>query len=55
LREYVLAEQERREVSDCCRAGTIWDLAIYAGTGAVELSATDLPVALDEIYRNVLQ
>ena len=27
---------------------------IYAGTGAVELSAIDLSVALDEIYRNVL-
>jgi Uma2 family endonuclease len=55
LREYVLAEQERREVRVFRRAGPTWDIATYAGTGAVELSAIDLSVPLDEIYRNVLR
>jgi Uma2 family endonuclease len=54
LREYVLAEQDRREVRVYRRAGTTWDLAVFAGTAKVELASVELSLSLDEIYGDVL-
>jgi Uma2 family endonuclease len=54
LREYVLAEQERREVRVYRRAGSTWDLATYGGNDIVQLASVDLSVSFDEIYGTVL-
>jgi len=54
LREYVLAEQDRREVRVYRRAGATWDLATFAGTAPIELSSVEFSVSLDEIYGDVL-
>jgi Uma2 family endonuclease len=54
LREYVLVEQERREVRVYRRAGTTWDFATYGGTDSVQLESVDLSVSFDEIYGTAL-
>lgn len=54
LREYVLAEQERREVRVYRRTGTTWDFATYEGTDLVRLGSVDLSVSFDGIYGTAL-
>ncbi len=54
LREYMLVEQERREVRVYRRAATTWDFATYDGTDSVELESVDLSVSFDEIYGTAL-
>lgn len=54
LREYVLAEQERREVRVYRRAGTSWDLATYAGRTPIGLTSVDLTDPLNDIYGGIL-
>lgn len=54
LQEYVLAEQERREVRVYRRAGAGWTLATCAGTAPVELASLDLTLSLDDIYGGIL-
>ncbi len=54
LREYVLAEQERREVRVYRRTGATWELATYADTASVDLASVDLSLPLDDVYRDVL-
>ncbi|MGE0120376.1 MAG: Uma2 family endonuclease [Dongiaceae bacterium] len=54
LRDYVLVEQDRREVRVYRRTNTAWDLASYAGTDAVEMTSVGLSLPLDEIYRGLL-
>ncbi len=54
LREYVLAEQERREVRVYRRTGPAWDLVTVAGNASIALTSVELSVSLDEIYGDVL-
>lgn len=54
LREYLLVEQERREVRVHRRNGTSWDTAVYAGAAPVRLESVDMSLSLDEIYGDVL-
>ena len=54
LREYVLVEQERREVRMHRRAGSGWETTDYTGAAAVELASVNLTLSLDDIYRDVL-
>jgi Uma2 family endonuclease len=50
LREYVLVEQQRREIRVYRRAGASWDLSNFSGPGPLHLASVDLDVSLDEIY-----
>jgi Uma2 family endonuclease len=54
LREYVLAEQDRREVRIHRRTGNGWESTTYTGTAKVPLESVDLSLSLDEIYEKVL-
>jgi Uma2 family endonuclease len=54
LREYVLAEQDRREVRVHRRVTDGWESATDTGAATVPLESVDLALPLDEIYRNVL-
>src|SRR5262249_54452368 len=54
LREYVIAEQDRRQVRVYRRLDAAWSSAIYAGTSSLELKSVDLVVPLDEIYGEAL-
>lgn len=54
LREYVLAEQDRREVRVHHRSAASWDLAAYAGADTLRLASVDLSLPLDDIYRDIL-
>lgn len=54
LREYVLAEQDRREVRVISRAGGTWESATYTGAMTLPLESVDLAMSLDEIYGDVL-
>lgn len=53
LREYVLAEQDRREVRVYRRTDSTWDLATYAPEAQIHLASVDLTLSLNEIYRDV--
>ena len=54
LREYVLAEQDRRELRIHRRADGAWETAVYTGTMTLPLASVDLNLPLDEVYRDVL-
>lgn len=54
LQEYVLAEQDRREVRLHRRDGEEWETVSYAGGAEFRLASVDLTLSLDEIYRDVL-
>lgn len=54
LREYVLAEQDRREVRAHRRTSGGWESAVYTGSATLPLASVDLALPLDEIYRDVL-
>ena len=53
LREYVLVEQDRREIRVYRRAGASWDVASFTGTEPLQLASVDLSVSLDDIYASV--
>jgi Uma2 family endonuclease len=53
LRDYVLAEQDRRRVRVVSRAGQAWRTANYTGTTPLRLPSIDLTLSLDEVYRDV--
>lgn len=53
LQEYVLVEQDRREVRIYRRAGGTWEVASFTGTDSFRLASIDLHVSLDEIYGSV--
>jgi Uma2 family endonuclease len=54
LREYVIAEQDRREVRIHRRAGGAWDTSSPSGSQRVRFDSVDLTPSLDEICRDVL-
>lgn len=54
LREYVLAEQDRREVRVHRRSGKSWRTDVYSGAQSVRLASVDLTLPLADIYRGVL-
>ena len=53
LQEYLLVEQDRREVRAYRRAGASWDMTSVAGTETLRLVSVDVSVSLDEIYGGV--
>lgn len=53
LREYVLVEQDRREIRVYRRTGVSWEMASVTGTESLQLASVDVSVPLDEIYRAV--
>jgi len=53
LREYVLAEQDRREVHVHRRTAHGWESTAYTGTDVLPLQSIDLTIPLDDIYRKV--
>jgi Uma2 family endonuclease len=53
LREYVLVEQERREVRVIRRTAEGWESVTCTGTTPVRLESVDLTLSLDDIYRDV--
>lgn len=55
LREYVLVEQDRREIRVYRRAGAAWDVTGFTGTDSLQLASIDLSLSLDEIYGAVLR
>lgn len=54
LREYVLAEQGKREVRVHRRVGDGWETATYAGDASIELASVNLTLPLDAIYAGIL-
>lgn len=54
LREYVLVEQDRREVRVVGRSASGWDTAMYAGSDRLHLASVDLTISLDEIYEDIV-
>lgn len=54
LREYVLAEQDRREVRVHRRTGGGWDSELYTGAMTVPLASVDLALSMDDICRDVV-
>lgn len=54
LQEYVLAEQDKREVRVHRRVGAGWETATYAGDQSIDLQSVNLALPLHEIYAGVL-
>lgn len=54
LREYVLAEQDKREVRVHRRIGAAWETATYASDQSIELASVNLTLPLEEIYASVM-
>jgi Uma2 family endonuclease len=54
LREYVLAEQEKRQVRVHRRVGKGWRTDTCTGAQSMRLASVDLILALDEVYRDVV-
>jgi Uma2 family endonuclease len=54
LREYVVAEQEKRQVRVHRRTGKSWRTDAYAGAQSLRLASVDLTIPLEEIYRDVV-
>lgn len=54
LREYVLAEQERREIRLHQRTGSAWQTVTCTGAMQIQLTSVDPTLSLDDIYSDVL-
>lgn len=54
LQEYILAEQDKREVRVHRRVGAGWETATCAGDESIELTSINLTFPLDDIYAGVL-
>lgn len=54
LREYVLVEQDKREVRVHRRVGAGWETATCAGDQSIDLASVNLTLPLDEIYAGIL-
>jgi len=54
LREYVIAEQDGREIRVYRRTGTTWNAVTHTGTDTLQLASVDLSLSLDAIYGDVL-
>lgn len=54
LQEYVLVEQDRREIRIYRRAGAAWDVTTCAGQESLQLDSVGLSLPLDAVYADVL-
>lgn len=54
LREYVLVEQDRREIRVISRSGPGWETATFSGSDRFHLASVDLTLSLDDVYEDIL-